>query len=1058
MEVERLVRTQISTTDLDPPRELVQGVNNGEVQLLQVVKALGEFLTSQEDGTRLNVIDKKELGLMFLTNLLDAISRPKVTRQASMLIGYRPTRSPLTMKATTLVQFYLSKLDDFDSLPPALNGLTVLSKLATFDDAMAVEVYHAIVENINIKAYVQATRHLVYVLFDSLLTSHRNALKKMGSAFINSYIKMVDGEKDPRNLMLLFSLDRIILLEFDVHDHIEDFFDVTFCYFPISFRPPPNDPYGITADDLKVALRECMSASPYFAKMALPLFLEKFATATGPAMKDLMLSMAACFPTYGADALIERAAELWEGIKTEILYSSDQSVESAALTALESLMHTLYPNESDSAKGLAQDVIKECAKIFEEPDKNQAVCATNIIAAIFKGSPSAGKFALSQILPQFIRTFNSPSLPSHRVPLLSSISSILIACQSVYTSSTRSYELEQSLKPYQNDLFDILREGLRTESLKRSAIRGVVASVGLEGYLEKFKIEELVKDLDDILVSDEDSGIRLEVIQALTTISTHNPSTIESITLPLLFHNLPDQAPSPQDFIAREKYRSILDSLNKLCIQPALWQTMIVRITTKLDLLTSSANATSAVTDVETDEVNERECNIAYAWDLLHCLLSVLRTKIKAKHVDVAKHYDELIPRLYGFVIHAGQKQTGRKEALFRDRRLLRIVAIIGREMIHELTIEKQAKQLDLIYAAFERGDMKELVFENIGIQNGSPLRVEAPQSEQDLFALYSAAFQSLSSKTHLSLPNYPEYLNGKFHWTINVAKDDWQVAWGVDMICALVNKKETGTSSSLSFNLPPSKPANLIFDLTWFTHGFWRQMIKALALLSQPLAYSALEKVISILSLFSLDPELVQYAAEGFGVLAKKGDGYLITKLLYAQKLWNFVLPRLIEGDKEASGKERTVYLVAFASLLPVVPASLCISDLTVVLPLMLRSLSLSSPQQRINIILALISIFETPSSPATDSLLHSSATALVQSLLSTSLVETDVPTSAKVRQSALTALAVIPDIIRFETLHKDKGQVIKELGKAVDDKSRDVRKEAVECRAKWFRYGQAT
>ncbi|WVO13693.1 hypothetical protein L204_101314 [Cryptococcus depauperatus] len=1039
MEVERLVRTQISTTDLDPPRELVQGVNNGEVQLLQVVKALGEFLTSQEDGTRLN-------GLMFLTNLLDAISRSKVTRQAT----------------TTLVQFYLSKLDDFDSLPPALNGLTVLSKLATFDDAMAVEVYQAIVENINIKAYVQATRHLVYVLFDSLLTSHRNALKKMDSAFINSYIKMVDGEKDPRNLMLLFSLDRIILLEFDVRDHIEDFFDVTFCYFPISFRPPPNDPYGITADDLKVALRECMSASPYFAKMALPLFLEKFATATGPAMKDLMLSMAACFPTYGADALIERAAELWEGIKTEILYSSDQSVESAALTALESLMHTLYPNESDSAEGLAQDVIKECAKIFEEPDKNQAVCATNIIAAIFKGSPSAGKFALSQILPQFIRTFNSPSLPSHRMPLLSSISSILIACQSVYTSSTRSYELEQSLKPYQNDLFDILREGLRTESLKRSAIKGVVASVGLEGYLEKIKIEELVKDLDDILVSDEDSGIRLEVIQALTTISTHNPSTIESITLPLLFHNLPDQAPSAQDFIAREKYRSILDSLNKLCIQPALWQTMIVRITTKLDLLTSSANAASAVTDVETDKVNERECNIAYAWDLLHCLLSVLRTKIKAKHVDVAKHYDELIPRLYGFVIHAGQKQTGRKEALFRDRRLLRIVAIIGREMIHELTIEKQAKQLDLIYAAFERGDMKELVFDNIGIQNGSPLHVEAPQSEQDLFALYSAAFQSLSSKTHLSLPNYPEYLNGKIHWTINVAKDDWQVAWGVDMICALVNKKETELNNTLDVVLEKMwaqvQDKNLELKVRRRCLLIYLQIIKALALLSQPLAYSALEKVISILSLFSLDPELVQCAAEGFGVLAKKGDGYLITKLLYAQKLWNFVLPRLIEGDKEASGKDRTVYLVAFASLLPVVPASLCISDLTVVLPLILRSLSLSSPQQRINIILALISILETPSSPATDSLLHSSATALVQSLLSTSLVETNIPTSAKVRQLALTALAVIPDIIRFETLHKDKSQVIKELGKAVDDKSRDVRKEAVECRAKWFRYGQAT
>jgi DNA repair/transcription protein MET18/MMS19 len=64
----------------------------------------------------------------------------------------------------------------------------------------------------------------------------------------------------------------------------QDFFDITFCYFPISFKPPPNDPYGITAEDLKSALRKCMAASPYFAKLALPLFLEKYATAVGQSM------------------------------------------------------------------------------------------------------------------------------------------------------------------------------------------------------------------------------------------------------------------------------------------------------------------------------------------------------------------------------------------------------------------------------------------------------------------------------------------------------------------------------------------------------------------------------------------------------------------------------------------------------------------------------------------------------------------------------------------------------------------------------------------------------
>ena len=37
-----------------------------------------------------------------------------------------------------------------------------------------------------------------------------------------------------------------------------------------------------------------------------------------------MLSMAACFPVYGPDAVRERATELWEGIKTEVCHPCTQ--------------------------------------------------------------------------------------------------------------------------------------------------------------------------------------------------------------------------------------------------------------------------------------------------------------------------------------------------------------------------------------------------------------------------------------------------------------------------------------------------------------------------------------------------------------------------------------------------------------------------------------------------------------------------------------------------------------------------------------------------------------
>lgn len=47
------------------------------------------------------------------------------------------------------------------------------------------------------------------------------ALKGMGKEFISGYVNLTDGEKDPRNLLLSFSITRVILIEFDTSSHIE---------------------------------------------------------------------------------------------------------------------------------------------------------------------------------------------------------------------------------------------------------------------------------------------------------------------------------------------------------------------------------------------------------------------------------------------------------------------------------------------------------------------------------------------------------------------------------------------------------------------------------------------------------------------------------------------------------------------------------------------------------------------------------------------------------------------------------------------------------------------
>lgn len=52
-------------------------------------------------------------------------------------------------------------------------------------------------------------------------------------------------------------------------------FDSVFCYFPITFRPQPNDPYGITAQDLKIRLKECLASNVLFVDFLFAALVDK---------------------------------------------------------------------------------------------------------------------------------------------------------------------------------------------------------------------------------------------------------------------------------------------------------------------------------------------------------------------------------------------------------------------------------------------------------------------------------------------------------------------------------------------------------------------------------------------------------------------------------------------------------------------------------------------------------------------------------------------------------------------------------------------------------------
>jgi DNA repair/transcription protein MET18/MMS19 len=137
---------------------------------------------------------------------------------------------------------------------------------------------------------------------------------------------------------------------------------------------------------------------------------------------------------------------------------------------------------------------------------------------------------------------------------------------------------------------------------------------------------------------------------------THSPKLVEEQTLPLLFSSLPDRAPSKDDTLARHVYRKTLSQLQVICHQAELFETLVIRVLARLDLLCSAAN------DLPTEDL---EATAAYAHSLLHSIAQVLVIKLDEHHPDVPKHIERLVPCLFNLFIASSfsDKEAGQLAA-----------------------------------------------------------------------------------------------------------------------------------------------------------------------------------------------------------------------------------------------------------------------------------------------------------------------------------------------------------------------------------------------------------
>ena len=234
-----------------------------------LIGLLERFLTSDDEASR-------HRATLLLADLLAVIPRSALSFDGAVL--------------HLLVVFFCRRLGDYPSVIPALAALNCLiTKHAEGLDSKycdVAEAYHSLFSELNdVQDMVQSIRQKAFELLDSLLdltVSHsaersESPRQKIGAEVLSGIVASIEGERDPRCLLLCLRLIRKALEVFagDIDQEAStSIFAAVSVYFPITFTPPADDEFGITAEALIESLEDCLCIHPQLEGSALPLFFE----------------------------------------------------------------------------------------------------------------------------------------------------------------------------------------------------------------------------------------------------------------------------------------------------------------------------------------------------------------------------------------------------------------------------------------------------------------------------------------------------------------------------------------------------------------------------------------------------------------------------------------------------------------------------------------------------------------------------------------------------------------------------------------------------------------